>query len=147
MFRILPFNLRNNAEKGREVIENLMETFMEQPMNPFGKVSGALSSFRVDVMDTGEGYEIRAELPGFSKDEITLAYEEEKYLVIRAERPEPPEGIKYICRERRTGKFERSFLVDGIDEAGITAEFSEGILRVVLPKEKSEKARRVIDIG
>ena len=116
-------------------------------MNPFGKVSGALSSFRVDVMDTGEGYEIRAELPGFSREEITLAYEEEKYLVIRAERPESPEGIKYICRERRTGKFERSFLVDGIDETGITAEFSEGILRVVLPKERSEKARRVIDIG
>ncbi len=147
MFRIIPFNLRNNAEKGREVLDNLLDTLMEQPMHPFGKVSGALSSFRVDVMDTGDAYEIRAELPGFSRDEISLAYEENKYLVIRAERPEPSEGVRYVCHERRTGKFERSFMVDDIAEQSIKAEFSNGILRVILPKEKSEKERTIIDIG
>ena len=147
MFRILPFNIRNNAEKGKELVENLVDAFMEQPMNPLGKVSGAFSSFRVDVLDQEDCYEIRAELPGFSKEDITLAYEGDRYLVIRAERPEVESGYKYICRERRTGKFERYFLVDGIQQENISADFNNGILRVVLPKESSEKNRKVIDIS
>jgi HSP20 family protein len=147
MFRILPFNIRNNAEKGKELVENLVDAFMEQPMNPFGRVSGALSSFRVDVIDAEEHYEVRAELPGFSKEDITLAYEENKYLTIQAEHPDEDMGLKYICHERRTGRFERSFLVDGIREDMISAEFNNGILCVILPKHREEKARKVIDIG
>ena len=41
MIRNIPFNIRNNAEKGRESIERMMDYLMEQPLNPIGKVSGA----------------------------------------------------------------------------------------------------------
>ena len=147
MFRNLSFNIRNNAEKGKESVEHLVDYLMDQPLNPLNKVSGVFSSFRVDAVDTGDSQEIYAELPGFLKSEITLAYEEDRYLIISADRPERDMAVKYICQERRTGHFERTFLIDDIDKEQIDASFENGVLRVSLPKKTVEKDRTVIDIG
>ena len=65
MFRTVPFNLRENAERGREALEKALEFMADQPFNPMGKVSSALSPFRVDVISTEAAYELFAELPGF----------------------------------------------------------------------------------
>ena len=44
-------------------------------------------------------------------------------------------------RERRWGRVERRFSLEGIDQAGITAACADGILTVTLPKEKPEGAK------
>ena len=126
MIRNIPFNMKNNAEKGKESVERLMEYLMDQPINPIGKVSGVLASFRVD---------------------ISLVYEDEKYLTISASRPEPEEGIRYVCRERKSGKFERTFMVDGIRWEDSSAAFENGVLRIVLPKADAKPNRKNIHIG
>ena len=46
MIRSIPFNFRNNAEKTRDTVERVVDFIMEQPLNPIGKVTGALASFR-----------------------------------------------------------------------------------------------------
>ena len=51
MFRPLPFNLRENAEKGQEMLGKALESVMEHSFNPFDKVGGMLFPFRVDVID------------------------------------------------------------------------------------------------
>ena len=79
-------------------------------------------------------YEIEAELPGIPKEDISLTYEDGKYLTIAAEAPERESHFKYVCRERRTGRYERSFSVDGIKWEESTATMENGVLRVVLPK-------------
>ena len=71
MFRAVPFNLRENAERGYDVLEKVLSYAAEQSLNPLGKVSGALSSFKVDVIETETAYELFAELPGFYKEQIT----------------------------------------------------------------------------
>ena len=86
MIRSIPFNFRNNAEKTRDTVERVVDFIMEQPLNPIGKVTGALASFRCDI------------------------------------------------RERRTGRCERSFAVDGIKWEESAASMENGILKVVLPK-------------
>jgi len=148
MFSILPFNFRSNAEKGKESVERFMDYVMEQPLNPINKVSGAFSSFRVDVKECEDSYIVFAELPGFEKEDITLAYEGNKYLVISTRQGEEEQDTdgRYICRERRVGKFERSFYIDNISEEEITAEFKNGILVVTLPKYKPEVPKKIIDI-
>ncbi len=146
MFRLMPFNIKENAERGREVLERVLDFAMDQPMNPVGKVSGALASFRVDVIDTEDSYEVFAELPGFTKEEITIAYDEDRHFVISAERLEPEIPLKYICHERKTGKFERSFYVDDIDQDQVSADFENGVLHVILPKTASRKDRTIFDI-
>ena len=147
MFRTVPFNLKGNMEKGQEAVERLLEFMSDQPGNPMGRVSGALASFRVDVIDTEAAYELFGELPGFRKEQITVSYDEEGYLRIKAERSElESEDVKYLCRERRTGEFERVFKIDGIDKDSVSVAFDNGILHIVLPKVSKDANRTVFDI-
>ena len=83
MFRPLPFNLRENAEKGQEMLGKALEAVMEHSFNPFDKVGGMLFPFRVDVIDCENCYELFAELPGFTKDAIEVSYNEDGRLKIR----------------------------------------------------------------
>ena len=56
MFRPLPFNLKENAEKGQEMVAKALETVMEHSFNPLDKVGGMLFPFRVDVIDCENRY-------------------------------------------------------------------------------------------
>ena len=124
-----------------------MEIMADQPGTPMGRVSGAFASFRVDVIDTDAAYELFGELPGFRKEQITVSYDEEGYLRIKAERSDlETEDVKYLCRERRTGEFERVFKIDGIDKDSVSVAFDNGILHIVLPKVSKDANRTVFDI-
>ena len=102
MFRPLPFNLRENAEKGQEILGKALETVMEHSFNPFDKVGGMLFPFRVDVVDSENSYELFAELPGFTKEAIEVSYNEDGRLKIKAERVDSEESeTKYLCHERQ----------------------------------------------
>jgi len=148
MFRTMPLNLKGNADKGREALEKFLDLAFDQPFNPKGRVSGAFSPFRIDCVETDAKYEIIAELPGFRKEEITVAYDEEHRLTISAEREEnSDESVNYACRERRTGKLERVFYVDGIVSDQVSVSLENGLLRVTLPKESPEKGKKVFDIN
>lgn len=148
MFRTVPFDIKGHVDKGQEWVEKFLEFAADQPGNPLGRVSGALSSFRVDVIDTENSYELFAELPGFRKDQITVSYDEEDYMLrIKAERAElEPENVRYLCRERRTGAFERTFKIDGIDKSAVTVAFDNGVLHIVLPKADADVNRTVFNI-
>ena len=147
MFRPLPFNLKENAEKGQEMLGKALETVMEHSFNPFDKVGGMLFPFRVDVIDCEKCYELYAELPGFTKEAIEVSYNEDGRLKIKAERVVPEESeAKYLCHERKVGTFERSFLIDDVDEAEVSVSYEAGILHVILPKLEVKKSCRVFTI-
>lgn len=147
MFRgAMPFNFRANAAKGREALENVLETAADISCNPLGRVSGALFPFRVDVIDTETAYEVSAELAGFTKEQITVSYDDDKYLRIRAERPEPDYEIKYLCHECRTGTFERTFAIDEIDADSVKVSFNDGVLHIVLPKTPESVNKKTFNI-
>ena len=109
-----------------------------------------MNSFKVDVKDLGNSYEISAELPGMKKENIRLDYHD-NYLTIAArtdvtEEKKDSEG-NYIHRERRTGSVSRSFYVDDIDDSNISAEFKDGVLTINLPKvDKAAKKSSSIEI-
>lgn len=146
MFRTVPFHFRENAERGREALEKALEFVSEQPFHPLGKVSGVLSPFRVDVIDTETAYEIFAELPGFYKEQINVSYDDSNYLRIKAERADSDRQAVYLCRERRSGAFERTFFIDGIKKEEVSVAYENGILHIVLPKEEEKDTRMVFDI-
>ena len=147
MFRPLPFNLRENAEKGQEMLNKALETVMEHSFNPLDKVGGMLFPFRVDVIDCDNRYELFAELPGFSKEAVEVSYDDDGRLRIKAEREAADFAeAKFLCRERKTGRFERAFLVDDVDEAGVSVSYEAGILHVILPKQEAKNSCRVFTI-
>lgn len=147
MFRPLPFNLRENAEKGQEILGKALDTVMEHSFNPLDKVGGMLFPFRVDVIDCENRYELFAELPGFSKEGIEVSYDENGRLKIKAEREAADFAeAKFLCRERKTGVFERAFLIDDVDESGVSVSYEAGILHVILPKREVKASCRVFTI-
>ena len=98
-------------------------------------------AFRTDIRDQGDSYLLEADLPGFTKEDIDL-HLQDGVLTITAKHQEETqegEGGKYICRERCTGSFARSFDVSGIREEAISASYDNGVLKLVLPKQGEEQ--------
>lgn len=101
----------------------------------------------VDVMETEKDYVIKAELPEVKKDDVKITVQD-GVLTIHGERKSETEekGKRFHRIERAYGTFVRSFSVpDSVDEANVTAEFTDGVLSLRLPK--TEKARpRAIEV-
>lgn len=101
-----------------------------------------LSAFRTDITDEGDHFNLKADLPGFRKEDIRLDLNGDT-LTIRAERhseyEKKEEQGKYVCRERSYGSYSRGFDMTGIDVDGIEATYDGGVLELKLPKLTAEK--------
>lgn len=113
-----------------------------------GEVPSTLAPYAVDVHEDNDRFYVDAELPGFTKDDVDITYED-GILTIRAERKdEKKEGGKETRQplhlERRWTRFERSFtLPAAVNENSIHAELNEGMLKVTLDKREEVKPRKV----
>ena len=103
-------------------------------------------TFKTDIIDKGESYLLEAELPGFSREDISAELKDST-LILKAEKKSDSSdnGGGYVRRERSYGSFVRIFDLSGIDQSSITAEYKDGILSITLPKEKviAEEAKRL----
>lgn len=105
-------------------------------------------TIKTDINEKDDRYELKAELPGFSKDQIDISYEN-GMLIISGENNQVNEEKdnegKVIQKERSYSNVKRMYSLNNIDEDNIEAKFENGILSVHLPKiEKNQ--RKVIDI-
>lgn len=110
----------------------------------------SLAEFKTDITDEGDHYELKADLPGFKKEDIQLQLDGDT-LTIQAQRHSEHEDDdkkgKYVCCERSYGSYSRSFDVSGIRTDGITASYEGGVLELKLPKKTAEvSTARQIDI-
>lgn len=114
---------------------SLMDLFDEFERSVFGETGRRAPVFSTDIRDEGDHYLLEAELPGFRKEDIDLDVKD-GFLTISASHQESNETKQgnYLCRERRSGSFSRSFNLDGIQEEGITASYNNGVLELTLPK-------------
>ena len=108
---------------------------------------------KTDIKEHDGGYELTVDLPGVKKDEIKAELND-GYLTITAEnnssKDEKDEKGKYICRERYSGSYSRSFYVgDSVTEEDIKAKFENGTLTMDIPKKEAlpEKQNKYIAIG
>jgi HSP20 family protein len=98
----------------------------------------------VDLYETPASFVLTAELPGLTRDEVDL-HAEESRVTIRGERTS---GVvpcdQYHRVERGHGPFSRAFLLpEPIDIESVTADLSNGVLTVTMPKARGRGARRV----
>ena len=108
---------------------------------------------KTDIKEHDGGYELTVDLPGVKKDDIKAELND-GYLTITAEnnssKDENDEKGKYICRERYSGSYSRSFYVgDSVTEEDIKAKFENGTLTMDIPKKEAlpEKQNKYIAIG
>ena len=105
---------------------------------------------QVDVRETEDAYILEAELPGVALEDISLTTENDVLTIaadVNRRSREEHEGC--VLSERRSGHVERRFHLEGVRQEDITAASVNGLLTVILPKEKPEgtKALRRIAIG
>ena len=122
---------------------NSVSTF--NPFHDFDELERAffsdrsLGEFKTDIRDNGDSFVLEADLPGFNKDDIHVDLSDNS-LTITAERHSDYEQKdkkgNYVRCERSYGSYARSFNTDGIDTANIKAAYTDGVLRLTLPKQQ-----------
>ncbi|MFU0800467.1 MAG: Hsp20/alpha crystallin family protein [Xylanivirga thermophila] len=133
---MLPIRRRRSGASPYDLFKDFVNMdWVDDMVGSFG------SSIRTDVRETENEYIVDAEMPGFNKEDIEVEIFDER-LTVRAKRHEDrdEEGQSYLRRERRYGEVSRSFSLQGIKNDGVTAQYDNGILRIVLPK--TEEAKR-----
>lgn len=132
MFELIPFDRHARSVAAFDPFRELDE--LERSFFGNGR---NVSSFRTDVIDTGDAYKLEAELPGFKKDDIQIDVEND-VLTISAKRSEEKKDEKHnvVKRERFYGSFSRSFDVSGINVDGIEASYTDGVLTLTMPKKQ-----------
>lgn len=147
MFEMIPSRGSNNhLERGNDYFNALFDRFFSDGTLLPGMVK--TNNFRVDVKEKDDEYLLEADLPGIKKDDISIEYDN-NYLTVSAKRDNVVEDKSsgYVTRERNYGEFKRSFYIDNVKKESIDAAFSDGVLKIKLPKiEKGNSSKRRIDI-
>ena len=98
----------------------------------------------VDIVEQAEELTVLADMPGVSRDGIDIDFENGMLTIRgRLDRAEP-DGVTLVSSEYGVGDFYRTFQVgEKIDGAKITAEFTDGVLSLHLPKVDQVKPRKI----
>jgi HSP20 family protein len=99
----------------------------------------------VDIHETDDALILKAELPGFSKNDVNVELKDNT-LTLKGQRQEEKEvkDEQYHRRERSYGSFQRTFMLPAtVDGEKVTANYKDGILELRLPKRETAKPKRI----
>jgi HSP20 family protein len=128
----------------QEEVNRLFTGNMARSFDEEGIARGSWSP-SVDIFENKEHIVLEAELPGMKREDFDLSVEN-NVITLRGERhfEKKDETDNYHRVERAYGSFTRSFtLPNTVTAEGAIAEYTNGVLRVTLPKREETKARRI----
>jgi len=98
----------------------------------------------VNLSEDEEALYVRAELPGVAAGDIDISVEGEN-LILRGERKiESSKEVNYHRRERTAGTFRRIMTLPvRVDTGKVSADVSNGVLSIILPKAEEAKPRQI----
>lgn len=139
MYTLVPFRRTMNTAFAPFFNDHFMREFFDGP---------SLPEMRVDVREKDNAYLLEADLPGLKKEDISLDVNDGVLTIsadIHTDKKNEKEG--YVCSERRCGHVERSFNLEDIDVSAIQADYRDGVLMVLLPKQKHEEKKNGFKIS
>jgi HSP20 family protein len=99
----------------------------------------------IEFTENDSEYTVIAELPGLTKEDVKVSLKENE-LTISGERKKAalPENARWIRNEIPFGQFSRTLGFPGeIDPAGCSAEMTNGILIISVPKSEKMKPHEI----
>lgn len=98
----------------------------------------------VDLYRDQNRYVLTADLPGVDPGSVDIDVDGQ-LLTIRAQRTSGnADGVKWLSQERPSGSYLRQFSIgEGVDTAGISASYDNGVLSVIIPLSEKAKPRKI----
>ena len=109
----------------------------------------------INVIESDNDYKVEVAAPGMTKEDYNIHLSEDNELVISMEKKsenkeEDKTNRKYLRREFSYSKFQQALILpDDVEKERISANVTDGVLTIELPKrtpEEKQKANRVIEI-
>ncbi|MCR5506342.1 MAG: Hsp20/alpha crystallin family protein [bacterium] len=143
---------KNYVNKVGELRHNINRAFdnffnvLDYPLTPLGDFS--FIEPKVELVETDNDVKVSAELPGMNEDDVEIDVSEDGFLTIRGEKrnniEEKSDGMYFS--ERSYGMISRTLpLPNDIDINKTEAKFTNGVLRIMIPKTPlaKQKIRRI----
>ncbi len=126
---------------------SMLNSLMSDPFDAFFSTPTQRSTvsstmMRTDIKETDTAFELAIDLPGFSKEEVSVDLKD-GYLSVNASTSKTSEDTDehgtYVRKERFSGTCTRSFYVgEDIEEEQVTAKFENGVLTIDVPKKQEQ---------
>lgn len=98
----------------------------------------------VDLIDRGDHFELRADMPGVRSEDLGVDVEDYVLHLSGVARSEHPTGFQAAKREFENCEYKISYrLSHEIDIENIEANLNNGMLSVTLPKREEIKPRKI----
>ncbi len=136
MLKLIPsWRGSNDLIRSEDVFDRFFNNYFDDFFRPWETVTLQHNNFKVDILEDEGYYLVEADMPGFTKDDLEISYENH-YLTIKAQKEESIETRKeqFVRRERQCGVFSRTFYMESIDVDSIDANFKDGLLSIKIPK-------------
>jgi len=105
--------------------------------------TGSLKTLPFDLVDKSDTYIVQLELPGMTKDDVSIEVDDKNVLHVNAERSNTLEEDNKLYSSRFYGQLSSSILLpDNVNVNNLEAKMENGILIVKVPKEHRSKARK-----
>jgi HSP20 family protein len=132
--------IKYNNQYGINLLENAEDLISHRWFGMFDS-NLAQSIPRINIQELPDRYHVEADLPGVKKEDVEIILKDD-FLIINGQRKSMNEvnKEKYLRVERSNGTFYRAVLMpSGIDKDKISAELSEGVLKVDIMKNKEAR--------
>jgi HSP20 family protein len=102
---------------------------------------------RIDVTENDQGYQVKADIPGVKKEDISVRIDGNVVQIdarTQSEKETRGNGDKVLRSERCYGTVSRTFsLAQDIDDGKVQAKYVDGVLSLELPKKAVADARKI----
>lgn len=98
----------------------------------------------VDIIENGDGITVRADLPGVSREDLSIGVDGDTLTVEATMSLGESANVQPVYAEVRVAKLKRSFVLSrDLDTEKIGASVRNGVLTLHVPKRDQAKPRRI----
>lgn len=137
----------------RKMANNWLPSLIDEMLQNDFNGGSTLRNFvpAVNVKETDSLFELELVIPGFSKEEVEIAIDNDVLSIASVQSEENNEQLQdsYMRKEFTKGAFKRSFTIpDTVNQDDIDANCANGILHMTLPKKEEAlpQPKRIITL-
>ncbi|CAB3692930.1 MULTISPECIES: Hsp20/alpha crystallin family protein [Achromobacter] len=98
----------------------------------------------VDIYENATGITLLADLPGVSKERLSIKVQSNELLIEGEAAVQVPAEVRLVHNELREPLFRRSFtLGHDLDKDNITANLKHGVLTLQIPRQREAQPRKI----